>query len=284
MKKGLFASLLIVPSLLIGNNVYAEEDLTNEDVIVQPINLTSDQVKQMEGLGFTKEEIDEMDEEEFEENKEYTGTVISQEEKYYKVETDYSNTINQITPVSEKEALSEISKENNTIMAHSAVTKSSSLLKMHTSASKLSNGNIKLKNSFRWLKQPQVAFKDVVGISHSASAVKVPGTANFSYAYTDGTGKHKVDAIGTKTSSTGVAKKFDLKKVGATIAPYDHHGYVSVQLKKGNKNDIRANGYGHYVHTEVGLSASVSIKTGELSVGPNIKQSKMDDTMVMFNY
>lgn len=61
MKKGLFASLLIVPSLLIGNNVYAEEDLTNEDVIVQPINLTSDQVKQMEGLGFTKEEIDEMD-------------------------------------------------------------------------------------------------------------------------------------------------------------------------------------------------------------------------------
>lgn len=284
MKKTLVASFLMVPSLLLGTNVYANDN--SKDNLVEIVKLTPEQEEQMKGLGFTEEEIQDMDIDEFNENKNLKGKIVAEEENFYKVETStLDNQVNKVTPVSEEEALEEISNDLP-IMARAAVTstKKTSWLKMHTSASKLTNGNIKLKNSFRWLKQPQFAFTDVVALSHSASATKVPNTVKFSYAYKDGDGKHKLGATGTKTSASGVAKKFNLKKVGANISPYDHHGYVSVQLKKGNKNDVRANGYGHYVHTEVGLSASISIKTGELYVGPNIKQSKMTDTMVLFNY
>src|SRR5690606_7028750 len=117
-------------------------------------------------------------------------------------------------------------------------TVKTSWLKMTTTSSKLSNGNILLKNSFVWLKNPNVKLTDVVGITHSGSAVKVPGTEGFSYKYTDGRGVHTLGSKSTSRNSYGIAKKFNLKAVGSNIPPYNHNGYISVQVKKGNKNDI----------------------------------------------
>lgn len=155
---------------------------------------------------------------------------------------------------------------------------------MTTTSSKLSNGNTLLKNSFNWLRSPQIALTDVVGISHSASAVKVPGTEGFSYKYTDGTGTHSVGATSTTRNDKGIAKKFNLKAIGTNAPPTNHNGYISVQVKKGNINDIRANAYGHYTHVTVGVTGAIDIKTGSISVGGNISKLNMPDTIILFNY
>lgn len=99
-----------------------------------------------------------------------------------------------------------------------------------------------------------------------------------------GRGTHTLGATGTTRNDRGIAKKFNLKKIGSNAAPRNHHGYISIQVKKGNQTDIRANAYGHYTHVTIGLTGTIDIKTGSMSVGGNIKRSNMTDTMILFNY
>lgn len=55
-------------------------------------------------------------------------------------------------------------------------------------------------------------------------------------------------------------------------------------MKKGNKNDVRANAYGHYIHVTLGLTGTISIKTGDISLGAQTQKTYMPDTMILFNY
>ncbi|WP_313891960.1 hypothetical protein [Psychrobacillus sp.] len=158
---------------------------------------------------------------------------------------------------------------------------------MTTVATKLSGGKILLLNNFSWISQPNFTLTDVVAVTHSASAVKIPGTEGFSYTYRDAYGLHSVAESSTTRNSYGIAKTFNLKSFGADSPPYDHTGYVSVQVEKGNTGDTKANAYGHYSHTTVRIGTSVSVsipKAGSINITGQLSKTDMPDSMVLFNY
>lgn len=289
-----------------GSNIaFAEETvIETEDVpfeeLVTPTTLSTEEKENLHDLGFSEEEVSTMTNEEFQQYEELDGELVNKTDKFYKLTTDINN-VTRATLVTEHEALvqSGYLQETGTgigsgdtttvikppISIMSVDTNKNSWLKMTTSASKLSTGTILLKNSFVWLRSPNVTLTDVVGITHSASAVKVPGTESFAYKYTDGRGVHTLGSKSTVRNSTGIAKRFNLKGIGSNIPPYNHNGYISVQVKKGNKYDIRANAYGHYSHITAGITgATIGLTPGSMTIGVGATKTKIDDTMVIFNY
>lgn len=324
MKKFYLNAIAIVfmLSFLGVNTTFAEEPITEtEDVffeeLVTPVSLSLTNKNELRDLGFTEEELTTMTNDEFGKYKELDGELTQKTNHFYEVTTDlYERTT--VLEITEKEALDRVGPLVNTTpttvippslggitvvkppistmsiqpttstmsTSSTSSTVKTSWFKMTTTSSKLSNGNVLLKNSFVWLKSPNAQFTDVVGITHSASAVKVPGTEGFSYKYTDGKGVHTLGSKSTSRNSYGIAKKFNLKAIGTNIPPYNHNGYISVQVKKGNKNDIRANAYGHYTHLTAGFTgtASIGLTPGSMSVGWGAKESRMPNTMILFNY
>lgn len=59
-----------------------------------------------------------------------------------------------------------------------------------------------------------------------------------------------------------------------TFNLYNHRGYITVQVVKGGKYDIRANAYGHYTHETIGFTTSIDIKTGSIGLDWAAKESK----------
>ena len=305
MLKNKFSSILIamlvagsvIPSVANAESTDSEQAKTTEvieedagtDQIIEPVSLNEQQKEEMKELGFTDDDIDSMSIEEYNKYKNLDGKLTSSEENYYEVTADKDGNVTDIEEITESEAVNQAQQQEKPVFSTMAAksqssTKTTGLLKMTLTSSKLSNGNTLLKNSFTWIKSPEFALTDVVGITHSASAVKVPGTDGFSYKYTDGVGTHSLKVSSTTNSATGIAKKFNLKKGGSNKPPYNHHGYISIQVKKGNKNDVRANAYGHYTHVTVGLTGSITIKTGSISVGGNLSKKEMTPPMILFYY
>lgn len=220
--------------------------------------------------------------EEYENFADLDGEVVSESTEFYQV-TEYDDGEVEITPVSEGQALRGALNDHGPVM-QAAQTATNSWMSLTLTSSKVSNGNILLKNSFKWLKSPIVGLTDVLAITHSASAVKVPNTDSFTYKYTDGVGTHAKGATATVQSTVGTAKKFDLKVIGSNAAPTNQHGYMSFQVRKGNQYDIRANAFGHYTHVTIGFTGTITLKPGSITVGGNLQKSEANVPMIMFNY
>lgn len=124
------------------------------------------------------------------------------------------------------------------------------------------------------------------GLTHSASAVKVPGTQKFKYSYVDGQGTKYRDAKSIQNNAQGAAAYFDLTWIASNGSPLDQQGYLSFEVQKGNSQDIRANAYGHYDHLTIALSISpgIGIKTGSISVGGVTTTTKATSPMILFDY
>lgn len=251
------------------------------DELVQPVELTQTEQGALLNLGFTDQEISTMTDEEYQSYANLDGELTAKEIKHYKV-TEYENGESEMTQVTEREALRGIM--NNQITPFATDTKKNSWMTLTLSSSKLSNGNILLKNSFKWANIPAITLKDVVAITHSATAVKVPSTQKFVYKYTDGKGTHTRGATSFTPSAQGTAAKFDIVGTGKNAPPRNQNGYLSFQVKKGNKNDIRANAYGHYHHVTLGITGTITLKPGSISVGGVSKVSKAGVPMILFNY
>ncbi|MFF3025555.1 hypothetical protein ACFVRR_23410 [Gottfriedia sp. NPDC057948] len=248
---------------------------------MSPVQFNTLESIKLQNLGFSPDEINSMSVEEYNDFKSLYGSNLTTDENYYKITQEIPYSEPSVEEISKAQAINEI---NATKLARGTSSKTTGYLKMTTSSSKLSNGNTLLKNSFTWLKSPNMKLTDVVAITHSASSVKIPNTDKFSYKYTDGKGIHSVGATSTTKNKNGIAKKFNLKDMGINMAPYNHNGYLSVEVTKGNKNDITANAYGHYAHIILGVTSSIDIKTGSIGVGIYCTSSYMDETMIKFNY
>lgn len=288
MKKLLGISLLTILSFnLVSFNVASahESDLINEDPIIESVDLNTNQIYELQNLGFEDNEISSMTEEEYINFKNLDGELTEKEDSYYKVVANQQGDILESKEISEKEAENLLTKQiNGNISLFATNTKTTGLLKMTLTSSKLSNGQTLLKNSYKWSKAPNIGLEDVVALTHSASAVKISGSVVSSHKYSDNLGVHTVKASATTQNSKGVAKTFDVKVIGAGVSPYDQHGYISVKVEKGNKTDVKANAYGHYVHVTLGITGTISLSSGSISVGGASKKTYMDDTMIDFNY
>lgn len=302
-------ALIIVLMLLAMNLFFVSSSFANESVIeteepiteelITPVNLTSSEKEQLRQLGFSEEEIISMSAEEFDSYKGLEGELTNKNEQYYRLTYDLltDKTVTEQIPM--KTALQESGYTSSgdggggiiakpylpPVQVMTKPTQTTTWMKMTTTSTKLTGGKFLIKNSFTWLKSPQVAFVDVLGITHSANVVKIPGTDKFAYKYTDGRGTHTLSAKSTVTNSYGIAKRFNLKAIGTDRPPYNHNGYISIQVQKSNKYDTKSNAYGHYTHTEGGLTgATIGLTPGGMTLGVGATTSKMTDTMILLTW
>ncbi|MEY8346344.1 hypothetical protein [Niallia circulans] len=285
LKKIAIAPVVLGVSLLFAPNLISAD--TREAELVEPIKLSAEQMTRLKNLGFDDYEISTMTKEEYEQVANYDSELTIKSSHFYKVEQNNDGQVTAITEVPQEVATQAATIENKnkfSIAASNPAKPKTSWMQLELSSSKLPNKNIYLRNKFKWLKNPEIALTDVVAISHSASAVKVPGTDYLNYKYTDGKGTHTLGATHTTFSDYGVAKKFNLKAIGKNKGTSNHHGYISMSVQKGNSKDIQANAYGHYSHITLGVTGTIDIKAGSISVGKAIKVSKMPDAIIKFKY
>lgn len=267
--------LFVGISLLTPTLVFASENTDS----VTAVTLNEEQKDRLINLGFSHEEIRTMSETEYKKFADLNGVLTSKETKYFEV-IEEQNGDSEFIEVSKEQAMKGMLKSE--IQSYATATQTNSWMRLTLTSSKLSNGNTLLKNNFSWQRQPNIGLKDVVGITHSANAVKVPNTQSFMYSYIDKGKLHSKGPDSYQHSAVGTSAKYDLKVVGSP--PTNHHGYLSFQVKKGNKNDVSANAYGHYAHTTFGITGTIDLKTGSLSVGGASKVSYAKVPYILFNY
>lgn len=246
--------------------------------------LSKEQIETLEELGFSKEMAPNVPLTEY--NLYYKNLNAVEEPitdtKYYKVvenDLDLSNPMS-VYEYNEQDALIEMEKEQNLITTYASDTEKTNWLSMTLTSTKLSNGRTLLKNEFLWLKIPNVTMTDGVGITYGGGAVSYKDTFNFSYIATDGNGNVTYNKQKDFTPGVyGVVARYNLK----TISGKGHRGYLSVQVER-KGSDTKNNAYGHYTHTTVGITGTIGIKTGEISLGWAAKETKMPNTMITFSY
>lgn len=310
MKKSCLSVILLALILIffgesstLASEVVTETEDVLFDEIVKPVILTDVEKANLKNLGFSAEEIATMTDEEFKKQEALQGEIVVKDDNYYEFTTD-NNDVTTAIEVTEKQAIERSSstltftplpprtgtidlyKPPTSVMGSAtSPVNSKTWLKLTTTSSKLSNGNTLLKTSFVWLRDPNLKLTDVVGITHSASAVKIPNTTSFAYKYTDGKGVHTLGSKSTTTNISGIAKRFNLKAIGTNIPPTNHNGYISFQVKKGNKNDVSANAFGHYLHLTGGFTgATIGMTPGSMTLGWNAKYTRLAETLIVFKY
>lgn len=214
MQKSKILLLLLLIPLLFTRTVDALE-IKNSDFYVNQnnISISNQELLNLKGLGFTDEQIAEMDQEEFNKNKNLQSELLLVDTKYYKTTTIYEYTNNNTnsflnnnmlesnnfkTIVNnnflrlEKTYSEEISKKeyenakNASIMSTMDANPNiveTSYKKLSTSISK--NGDYyRLKNDLTWKNMPKVRNYDVFGIRNNTYMSPVSGSQYSKLSYT----------------------------------------------------------------------------------------------------
>lgn len=173
-------------SMILPSN-FANAKGSTEDPVDNPktaLNLTSEQIKNLESLGFTEDEIKNMSQDEFDLNKNLKGEINSKTTKYYKViETVtspsdnlmFSSNSNQAYTAKEveltrEEYYNELSRigandQKSPLLLSASSSKSTSYKTMTTTVSKLSSEQYRVKCSVNWDKKMPINRKiDVLGV------------------------------------------------------------------------------------------------------------------------
>lgn len=279
-KKIVFKLLFIIlmASLFLG--IYG----INVDAANKGSELSIEQIEFLEELGFSKEMAPKVPLEEY--NLYYKDLNAVEEPitdtKYYKI---VENDLDLHKPMSvyeynEQDALIEMEKEQNLITPYDIDVQKTNWLSMTLTSTRLSNGRTLLKNEFMWLKIPTVTMTDGVGITYGSGAVSYRDTFNFRYIATDSYGNVTYNKQEDFTPDVvGLVARYNLK----TISGNAHEGYLTLQVER-KGTDTKNNAYGHYTHTTFGLTGTVGIKTGEISLGWAAKETKMPNAMITFDY
>lgn len=268
MLKKIKKILFLVFLLLIIKNVSAEE-LLLEDSFVNNlgIEMSYEEITNLKSLGYTDNEINNMREEEFEENKNLHGEVVASLTKYYKTETVISS-LDQISSISNNFTVTyEITKEeyeassDNSSSINKSTTVSTEYKTMTTSIVKINN-RYRYRNVVIWKKLPFWKTRDIIAIgieSNKVHGVSSTKRLNAYYTYGDSCDWQTTTSGVWKLSSDGYGVSFSYPSRSSSD---DAQFYVEMyfEVDKTNSDTITVlNAYGNYRH---GKGTDSSIKCG----------------------
>ncbi|ALC83932.1 MULTISPECIES: hypothetical protein [Bacillus] len=265
-------------------------------------DISNDEQKWLEGLGFTSDEIVNMSKEDLEHTskrfKGKKGKIIAKQEEYFKVDNYIDENGKQqkkMIKSTKDEALKEVEKlkkqkENkhglinfNNASAASD-TENDGWITQTTTVSDIGSTYL-AKTSYKWLSNPDIGFSDTIAITHGDNVDKIAGSEYARHWYKDGIGTHYLPADYSADTKNyyGYADKFDLKKVGTNHPPYDHQGYFYFEFNRDKTSDNTADLYGHYAHALTSPYYSVSLSLGAISLSGSAA-SNATDTHVDWTY
>ena len=298
-KKFLRIFTLIVISMF-GCNVAKADNFIN----LMDVSMTDSQIETLRNLGFTDEEIDRMNLEEFNKNKDLDAKLISQNTKYYKIiEYIPFKTYSVSNNTSENNVLyysKEISKEeydnpdkyDNGISTQDKFTQeiiNTEYKQMTTSISYVNSNAYRFKNSLKWKKAPKTRSYDIIAIGFDNKVASDPSTKTFYMSYTEddsnkGTCGYKSTSTTYlwKSSSKGEAAVIKLPENTGRYTRYEFDMYMYFNVRKAIYDPIIAlDAYGDYKHAQKKVSLSPTLGIGissegisfEASVSPSITKS-----------
>jgi len=287
-------------------------------------SLSKEQVKQLENLGFTEEEIMYMSDEELEKNLRIEGEVVSEVIQYFKViENTSSNDLNsnlyglnsKTVPKVEEVSESTYWKEVNAILNNEMeagtkaanvnpdVSKTSYKTLTTTISTIASKTKYRVKNSITWHIMPSNRKTDVIGTAiNSAYWAPEPGSQGGQQTWTIGYNCNKPNTSHSTTYSSS-STKWDRGASGYALSidlPNDVNTSYACNTKKVKKISAfsyynasklgvtsRIDAYGTYLHQESVRSVSPSVTFYPVSFGVSASQSDKftkTTTHALFNF
>lgn len=304
----LAVTLIITISSLVGIKSVGATELEN----INGLNLTEQDIDHLLSLGFSEEEIEYMDNEEYKLNKDLEGKVVSSTTQYLKiteqitgsVQTELSSQKKQspkptIKKLDEQTYYEELAKENESNEEFSTLkskSKRTSYKKMTTSITKLATNKYRLKNSITWSKIPYTRHVDVSGVGinqtywaptpdsqYGKQNWKTWSTCNRTKY---GSATYTKNSTKWKQGAGGYGLRINLpddKTNGCAsdrVEGLSSYMYYSVKpLTRTNRLDA----YGQYAHqqTKSTLTPSISLSGVSFSVSPTNEFAEHPNTHVL---
>lgn len=297
MKRVLFSILFLCAIMPVSlANAQTGEDV--KLVTNNGVSITESDYERLIGLGFTGNEIENMDQEEYDLNEGITGEVVSADTKYYKVfepaETEqnepksFTTTTEQDEPVElTKEQyykeLNNIKDEQNSadrIEIQAVDTGTTSYKTMTTSIVALGSREYRVKNSVKWDKIPKTRSYDVIGAAINSAVFRPQSSGYYGRQnwtlYNSYYGKYQYDGATYTTSSdtwrkgpSGYGVKMNLKnnvtgsdfRFSYNVVSLSMYAYYEAnEINYGSQTYLDA--YGRYAHAQQNLSGSFGFSIG----------------------
>lgn len=263
MKKNNFFTYVIISLCIftVSLNVVSASEYTN----YFGIEMTNEEYNNLVNLGFTEDEIYYMNEETFEENKNFESTLVSQSEKYYK--TLY-------TDLNGNTYSTEVTKEEyeNQAQTNARTTVETEYKKMVSSISKNSDNTFRYKVSVSWKLIPSTRSYDIIGIGFNDD-VYISSLVNFSYYYCNSSDECTTSGIfyDKKELSTGGSAVYKVpsgslaqlsstlyydvsKNTSSTItslAMYADYAHATTAITNGKYTDYTVNNNGLQLYSSI---------------------------------
>ncbi|MBO2537589.1 hypothetical protein [Rummeliibacillus suwonensis] len=296
---GVLFSAVLITSLSFSLNAHASEKIDEDPSReLKPISLKQSEINNLKNLGFSEEEIKNMEQEEYDLNKNLKGNIVATEKNYVKTmeiptisqtlglnssenvdETKYvSIELDKDTYYKELEELKK--KEQGPVtLGYTPDESSTSYKTMTTTITKLSSTEFRVKNSIEWSKIPFWRYVDVsgVGINSADWYPKVNsqyGKQNwktvdfwgksryYSATYTDASNKWD-----KKQGGYGLRMNLPNNDSEYTEDVWELSSYMYYTAYKENSTK-HIDAYGHYAHQEKDLIAvpSFSLSGSSFSI------------------
>lgn len=288
-EKILLITLSIFTFLTFSKNANALETINNEMYFnSNNVAMTESQIENLKNLGFTDKQIELMDQEEFDNNKDLDGEVLTETVKYYKTITIENPGVSlyslENTPITISKEITEeeYNSSENTAQTFGLVDgKTETKMKKMVSTIIAVNGRYRLKNTVYWKSAPHIRSYDIIGIGNDSTVSGIPSTKYFkriadisagNYSYYD------MSTTGTwtqKPTGYAVTFKIPLNKTDGYVKTMEIYMYYEVD-KLTTATIKTLNAYGDYKHSTIGVSSSISssidIGTGGISLSAALEK------------
>lgn len=276
-EKTLLIILSIFTFLTFSKNVNALETINNEMYFnSNNVAMTEKQIGNLRNLGFTYNQIELMDQEEFDNNKDLNGEVLTETVKYYKTITIENPRVSlyslENTPITISKEITEEEYNNseNAVQTFGLVDgKTETEMKKMVSTIIAVNGRFRLKNTVYWKSAPKTRSYDIIGIGNDSTVSGIPSTKYFK-RIADISGKdysyYDMSTTGTwtqKPSGYAVTFQLPINKADGDVKTMEIYMYYEVD-KLTTATIKTLNAFGDYKHSKVTVSSSVS---GSIGIG-----------------
>lgn len=154
------------------------------------IEMTEQQYNNLVQLGFNENEIYQMGREEFEANKNIEGTLVSENESYYKTTTVTQNGITTSNSEIITKEEYQMEKNSNTPQIRSGYDGivTTEYKQMRTSMTEIDQYQYRYKVTLTWLNMPSKRSYDIIGLGFEQAIVQLNSSINFQQNYTFSSG------------------------------------------------------------------------------------------------
>ena len=200
------------------------------------IKITQGEYNNLQQLGFTKDEINSMNLQEFINNKNIKGTLISEKNQYYKTtqKTKNGKTKSIIELITKIQYQDEITNDNYIKSGYDGIVETE-YKHMHISIIKIDEHQYRYKLTMNWLKIPKVRSYDIIAIGIQPAYVKINSSiyVKQNYTYKDNTTEESITCtpIESKNGGSAIIKlpTGKIKKLSS---------YLYFNVKKANDNNV----------------------------------------------